>query len=108
MPQYETVSDALEAVVVGAEPSKLASMDKVVMFDLAGEGGGQWTATISDGTIELVEGAAPPPDTTFKMKADVFLGIVNGKINPVAAFMQGKVRVQGDMSVAMRLQSLFM
>jgi len=40
--------------------------------------------------------------------ASFFLGIVNGKINPIAAFMQGRVRVEGDMSVAMRLQSLFM
>jgi putative sterol carrier protein len=108
MTPFETVADALQAVVVGADASKLAGIDKVVMFDLAGEGGGQWTATIADGKVELVEGAATPPNTTFKMKADVFLGIVNGKINPVAAFMQGKVRVQGDMSVAMRLQSFFM
>jgi putative sterol carrier protein len=108
MPTFETVEEALQTVVVGAEPSRLAGIDKVVMFDLSGEGGGQWTATIAEGKIDMVEGAGAPPNTTFKMKADVFLGIVNGKINPVAAFMQGKVRVQGDMSVAMRLQSLFM
>ena len=95
-------------VVAGAEPGKLAGLNKVVLFDLAGEGGGQWTATIADGKIELVEGTTAPPDATFKMKAEHFLGIVNGKINPIAAFMQGRVRVEGDMSVAMRLQSLFM
>jgi putative sterol carrier protein len=108
MPTFETAAEALEAMVAGTEPSKLSGIDKVVMFDLAGEGGGQWTATIADGKMEMVEGAGAPPNTTFKMKAEVFLGIVNKKINPVAAFMQGKVRVQGDMSVAMRLQSLFM
>jgi len=108
MPTFETAAEALEAMVTGTESSKLAGIDKVVMFDLAGEGGGQWTATIADGQMVMVEGAGAPPHTTFKMKAEVFLGIVNGKINPVAAFMQGKVRVQGDMSVAMRLQSLFM
>ena len=108
MPTFETCAAALEAIVADTEASKLAGIDKVVMFDLAGEGGGQWTANIADGKMEMVEGAGAPPNTTFKMKAEVFLGIVNGKINPVAAFMQGKVRVQGDMSVAMRLQSLFM
>lgn len=108
MATFETAAKALEAMVVGAEATKLAGIDKVVMFDLAGEGGGQWTAKIADGKMEMVEGTGTPPNTTFKMKADVFLGIVNRKINPVAAFMQGKVRVEGDMSVAMRLQSLFM
>jgi putative sterol carrier protein len=108
MPPYETVAEAIEDVVAGAEPSMLVGLNKVVVFDLAGEGGGQWTATIADGKVELVEGAADAPNTTFKMKAELFLGIVNGTVNPVAAFMQGRVRVQGDMSVAMRLQSLFM
>ena len=108
MPTYETAAEALEAVITGAETSKLTGINKVVMFDLAGEGGGQWTATIADGKIEVVEGAGDPPNTTFKMKAETFLGIVNGKINPIGAFMQGRVRVEGDMSVAMRLQSLFM
>jgi putative sterol carrier protein len=105
---FETVSEAMEAVVGGADSKKLAGLDKVVMFDLSGEGGGQWTATIADGKIELVEGAAGTPDATFKMKAEHFLGIVNGKINPISAYMQGRVRIEGDMSVAMKLQSLFM
>jgi putative sterol carrier protein len=108
MAPFETAAEALEAVIADAPASKLSGIDKVVMFDLAGEGGGQWTAKIADGQIHLLEGSTEPPNTTFKMKADVFLGIANGKINPVAAFMQGRVRVQGDMSVAMRLQTLFM
>jgi putative sterol carrier protein len=33
--------------------------------------------------------------------------MLNGDLNPVAAFMQGRLKVEGDMSLAMRLQALF-
>jgi putative sterol carrier protein len=35
-----------------------------------------------------------------------FLAIVNGKLNPQMAFMSGKLKVQGDMGLAMKLQQL--
>jgi acyl-CoA dehydrogenase len=35
------------------------------------------------------------------------LGMVNGTLNPMTAFMGGKLKVHGDMSIAMKLQSLF-
>ncbi|MBE9506994.1 MAG: SCP2 sterol-binding domain-containing protein, partial [Chloroflexi bacterium] len=35
-----------------------------------------------------------------------FVAIANGELNPISAFMQGKVKVSGDMALAMRLQSI--
>jgi putative sterol carrier protein len=35
-----------------------------------------------------------------------FLNIVNGKLNPQMAFMSGKLRIQGDMGLAMKLQQI--
>jgi putative sterol carrier protein len=107
MPGFTDAAEALKAVAGRADPKRLAGVNAVVLFDLAGEGGGQWTATIKDGQFDLVEGAKSPSNVTFKMKAADFTGIVNGTLNPVAAFMQGRVRVEGDMSVAMQLQTLF-
>jgi putative sterol carrier protein len=34
------------------------------------------------------------------------VNIASGKMNPTAAFMQGKLKVKGDMSLAMKLQGL--
>lgn len=99
--------EALKAVAQRADPKRLAGMNAVIVFDLAGEGGGQWTATIQNGQFSLTEGAKSPANVTFKMKAADFAAIVNGTLNPVAAFMQGRIRVEGDMSIAMQLQALF-
>ncbi len=36
-----------------------------------------------------------------------FLALTKGELNPMGAVMSGKVKIKGDMSVAMKLQSLF-
>jgi len=40
------------------------------------------------------------------MSANDFLSMVDGKLNPTAAFMSGKLKLKGDMGLAMKLQSI--
>jgi putative sterol carrier protein len=47
-----------------------------------------------------------PADCTLKMTLDTFQKLVAGEIDGAAAFMQGKVKIAGDMSVAMRVGPL--
>ena len=47
-----------------------------------------------------------PADVTLTATADVFEQILAGDLNPTAAFMSGKLAVDGDMSAAMRLGGL--
>ena len=44
---------------------------------------------------------------TIDMSLDDFESMLSGELNPMAAFMGGQIQVSGDMSVAMKLQSLF-
>jgi putative sterol carrier protein len=78
-----------------------------VLFDLSGEGGGQWTATIANGQLGVAEGAEAAPTVMLKMTAADLVSLLNGELSPMAAFMQGRLRVEGDVSAAMRLQTLF-
>jgi len=53
------------------------------------------------------QGEAPvTADTTFIMSADNFHKMFEGKLNPTTAFMSGKMKLKGDLSKAMRLESL--
>ncbi len=46
-------------------------------------------------------------DATVTVGFDDFLKLAQGALDPTMAFMQGKLKVAGDMGVAMKLQSLF-
>jgi len=43
---------------------------------------------------------------TLSMAAQDLVALSNGELNAVAAFMQGRIKVSGDMALAMRLQSI--
>ena len=49
------------------------------------------------------DGAA---DSTVKVAWDDWIALSQGTLNPMTAFMSGKLKVEGDMSVAMQLQSV--
>ena len=100
-----TVKEALDGLL-NADPAKVAGINAVILFDLSGEGGGKWTLKLADGEIGLEEGETDPPAMTLSMSAPDFVAMTNGELNAMAAFMQGKIRVTGDMSLAMRLQNI--
>ena len=41
------------------------------------------------------------------MAASDYVDMVNGKLNPQMAFMGGKLKIKGDMSLALKMQQLF-
>jgi putative sterol carrier protein len=74
---------------------------KKVKLDFGAEG-----AVMLDGTANQVtedEGAA---DTTIKVAWEDWQAMSEGKLDGMTAFMQGKLRVEGDMSAAMQLQGV--
>ena len=46
-------------------------------------------------------------DCTLSIDKEAMQSILNGDLNPMAAVMSGKMKISGDMGVAMKLQSLF-
>ena len=57
-----------------------------------------------DGTAKLVEGKVANPDMSMTVKSDLFMGIARGEINPMEAFMEGKIKPKGDMADLEKLQ----
>ncbi len=103
----ETAKQALQALSESADAEKLKGMDATILFDVSGEGEEQWTVTIQDGQVSVVEGGAEKPTITVEATAADLKALVEGELNPMAAFMKGRLKVKGDISMAMQLQKLF-
>ena len=85
--------------------SAIAALDEKI----AGKFGGNAKFVVEgEGSIMLDNNGAragdDSADVTLSADVETFKGILDGSVNPTAAFMMGKLKVTGDMSVAMRLQ----
>ena len=101
----KSVQDVLDNIH-RVDPAKIEGVDAVILFNLTGDGGGKWTATIADGEVKVEEGETASPTMTLSMTGQDLVALSNGELNPVSAFMQGRIKVSGDMSLALRLQNI--
>lgn len=76
-----------------------SGFDRSVKFDTGADG-----VIVIDGTSVSTEDA--PADCTIKLSLDDLQDLVSGELNPTMAFMQGKLKIEGDMSVAMALSQV--
>jgi len=88
-------------------PDKVPGLDAVVGLDLAGEGGGQWTLRFTGGAMTWSEGLDPAAGATLKVSAKDFDALCRRQLNPISAFMTGRLKVVGNMAIIMKLQPLF-
>lgn len=73
-----------------------------------GPGGkeGTWIVDVKNGKGSVSTDAATKADCTIAMSDDDLLALMTGKMNPQTAFFQGKLKITGNMGMAMKLQSL--
>lgn len=81
-------------------------MNSTIQFNLTGDGGGTYHIVVKEGTVTVNEGAAASPNMTMTVSAPDYLDIQSGKLNGQMAFMSGKMKIAGDMGLAMKMQSL--
>ena len=89
-----------------ANPERVAGLNGIFQFDLSGEGGGVWHVSLANGDGHVAEGPAETPGVTISMAADDFVALTEGRLDGTMAFMSGKLKVKGDMGLAMKLQTL--
>ena len=75
---------------------------KKVKIDYGSEG-----VVLLDGTANRVSEEDAPADTTVKVSWDDWQQLADGQLDAMTAFMQGKIKIEGDMSAAMQLQGVF-
>ena len=89
----QELADTMKARVEGS------GFDKSVKFDTGGDG----VIVIDGATISTTDA---PVDCTIKLSLEDLEALIAGDLNPTMAFMTGKIKVEGDMSVAMALSQV--
>ena len=88
-------------------PDVAEGVDAVIQYRLTGEEAGDYIITIKDGVCSVSEGIAESPTMTLTADARDFGDVLLGKANGMQYFMQGKLKLSGDLNLAMKLTSFF-
>lgn len=102
--QVEKVFTKIEAFL----SSELVDKTKAVYsFTLTGNDTGKWYLDLKNGSGACGRGDPPSTaDATFAMSSENFFKMFTGSLKPTTAFMSGKIKISGDMSKAMKLETL--
>jgi putative sterol carrier protein len=107
MPIPDTAREIIEAMPSAFRPERARGIKATYQFELTGEGGGNWVLEIANQQCQVREGIAAAPDATISLAAADYVALVKGELDAMGAFMKGKLKVKGNMGLAMKVINLF-
>jgi putative sterol carrier protein len=102
-----TVAETFDTMMTLFNPSAAGSTNKTFQWNITGDEAGKYALKVVDGTCELIAGGVERPDVTFTVADTDWLAIAEGKLDAMNAFSTGKLKLAGDMMLAMKVQQLF-
>ena len=102
-----SIQDLMDKMPGAFLPEKAGDADFVIQFKFSGADAGEWFVVIKDGACKAEKGEHDAPTMTLSSDSQDYIDIITGKLDAMKAFMQGKVKLAGDLNLAMKLTSLF-
>lgn len=100
-----TVAESFAAMPGMINTNSIAGLDKTFQWNITGEQAGVYALKLANGAAEVIPGGVEKPNVTFTVSDKDWISIIEGKLDPTSAFMGGKLKVTGDMMLAMRVAS---
>ena len=107
MPRVTSAQQIFDHLSEAFVPAAAQGVNAVIQFELTGEGGGAWQARIANGQVAVSPGRAASPTLTLTASAADYVAIVNGDLKVMSAYMGGRIQIQGDMGLALKMQQMF-
>ena len=102
-----TIQQMMEHMPEAFMPDRAVGLNAIVQCRFTGAEAGDWIITIRDGKCTVESGIAPKAQLTLTMNSQDYKDLALGKLNGMTAYMQGKIKMTGDISLAMKFTSLF-
>jgi len=107
MAKVTSVKEYFETLSSRFKPAAAKGVNAIFQFEIAGDGGGQYAVKVDGENLSIEPSTHPEPTVTIKMAAPDYVKMVNGDLNGQMAFMTGKLKVSGNMMMAMKMQQIF-
>ena len=96
---------------------KIASLNTAIRFDIDGDNGGSWNIAVEGGLLKRVvrnhsdtssssNETVLRPVSTFRMNSETFMSILRREFTPQKAFFKRKVKIAGDIMIALKMNIL--
>jgi putative sterol carrier protein len=103
-----TIAQLMEKMPGAFLPEKAQGLDSVIHFKFTGDEPGEWNAMIKDGKCEVAQGIPRrQPNMTLTADSADYIKIFTGELDGMKAFMEGKIKLAGDLNLAMKLMQMF-
>lgn len=102
-----TVDEIFQRMSATFLPEKAAGVNAVVAYHITGEGGGDYSSVIKDGAYSLETGLRADAQATLTMAAPDWIGLNEGTLDPMTAFVSGKLKITGDQGLAQKVPRYF-
>ncbi|MGA9919842.1 MAG: SCP2 sterol-binding domain-containing protein [Candidatus Dormiibacterota bacterium] len=99
--------EIIDQIPAAFQADKAEGIESTFQFDITGPQGGHWYAEIKDSRCQVTQGTSASANITITMSDENFVKLITGKLDGTMAFMTGKLKLKGDMGLAMRLSALF-
>ena len=103
-----TVTQLMDKMPEAFLPEKAQGVKALIHFKFTGDQAGEWNARLADGKCEVSQGA-PADKATMTLTADSgdYVKLFTGELDAMQAFMQGKLKLAGDLNFAMKMMGMF-
>lgn len=102
-----TIKELMSKMPGAFLPEKAPGLDAVIQFKFTGDEAGDWYAAIKDKKVDVKQGEHETPTMTLTADSSDYVKIFTGELDGMQAFMQGKIKLAGDLNLAMKLTQMF-
>ena len=102
-----TVNDLIRLIPMGFKAENAENVQTNIQIIATGSDGGEWVVRIKEKNCSIENGLMDNPDLTLTAETGNIIKMFLGELDPLRAYMQGKISFKGRIKQALALTNLF-